>query len=196
MEDISNKTLAVLVLLAIVVSIAGLIGTLNTKNQRITGAVVSNVSDGIGTTSLAVNSNIILTLTDNAINLGNLGVTESASSDSVNDFFNLSNDGTTSFNVYAYAASSTNSPFTSTTNGANILPNNNYKVYAKNAVGGTANTTHRNVLVGVGNKTLLVSALGFVNGADYASLGINATVPPDESAGAKSAALIVYVEAS
>lgn len=193
MEDISNKTLAVLVSLAIVVSIAGLIGTLSIKNQEITGATIANVTSLAGTTSLVVSDNIILTLTDDTINLGNLGATEIASSDSVSDFFRLSNDGTINFNVFAYGVSS---PFTSTTNGANVLPNNNYRVYAKNATGGTANTTVRNVPGSVGNKTLLVSALSFVNGNDFAFLGINVTVPADETAGSKSAALTVYVEAS
>ncbi|MBI2136832.1 hypothetical protein HYU06_07205 [Candidatus Woesearchaeota archaeon] len=193
MEDISNKTLAVLVSFAIIVSIAGLISTLSIKNQEITGATISNVTNIPGTTSFVVSDNIILTLTDDTINLGNLGTTESASSDTVSDFFRLTNDGTINFNVFAYGVSS---PFSSTTNGANLLPNNNYKVYAKNATGGTANTTVRNVPNAIANKTLLVSALSFVNGNDIAYLGINVTVPPDETAGSKSAVLTVYVEAS
>ncbi len=195
MEDVSNKTLAVLVSLAIVVSLAGLVGTLGT-NQRITGAAVSNVTSGSGTTSLAVSSNLVLTLVDSAINFGNIGVGESNTSDKANDFFNLSNDGSTAFDVYAYGATMADSPFTSTTGGANLLPNRYYNVYAKDAASGTPYTVHKNVNASVGNKTLLVDALGFENGADFARLGINITVPLDESAGSKSAALTVYVEAN
>ena len=196
MEDVSNKTLAVLVSLAIIVSIAGLVLTLGMKNQRIPGAAVTNVSSGSGTTSFSVGSFLILTLSDNTVNLGSFGIGESASSDSASDFFTARNDGTINFDVYAYGASNSDSPFITSTGGANLLPNEYYKVYGKDSVSGTANTTYRNVPAAVGNRTLLVKNVGYTNGADTARLGVNVTIPADEPAGSKSATLIVYVEAS
>ncbi len=156
----------------------------------------TNVTGGTGTTNFTVLSNIILNLNDDAINLGSLVVGKNISSENVSDWFSITNDGSVSFNIYAYGATSSNSPFTSTTNNANKLPNNYYLVHAYNSLSGIANTTYRPVPATVVNKTLLVQSLVFTDGIDSTNIGILVSVPADEPAGSKSAALTLYAEAS
>ena len=189
-KDISNNVLAILVGLGIVVSLVGLVSL--TNSSSITGAPVSNVSSGTGTTSLGVRGNLILTLTDNAINLGDLEIGETKFSEEVGDFFTVQNDGSVDFNVYAYGAVS---PFDSPTGGADTVPNSYYQIHANSTESGTANTTYKDVPL-LADKVLLVSTLNKQNSQDAANIGIKVTVPLDEPEGSKSAALTLYVERS
>ncbi|MBU0459432.1 MAG: hypothetical protein KJ771_01350 [Nanoarchaeota archaeon] len=189
-KEVSNQTLVVLVGVAIVISVIGLLtSTLSTQN--ITGTLITNVTADTGTTSFGVKSNIVLTITDPAINLGDLEIDENKTSEDVTDWFVIRNDGSIDFDVYAYGI---DSPFTSTANGANLLPNNYYFVHANSSDSGTANTTYVSVPNGVGNKHLLIDALDNEGGLDTAKIGIKVIVPHDEQAGAKTADLTIYVE--
>src|SRR3989344_9138612 len=180
-DDISNKTLAILVGVAIVISVFGLFISLSDSN--ITGMHVINISSGTGTASFSVRGNLVLTITDAAINLGTLEIDETKTSEGVSDWFNIQNDGSVNFNVYTYGASVTDSPFTSTTNGANNLPNNYYFVHAYSSESGTINgSTYAPVPNGIGNKRLLISSLNNEGSSDAAKIGINVTVPHDEDA--------------
>ncbi|MBU1622961.1 MAG: hypothetical protein KJ597_05290, partial [Nanoarchaeota archaeon] len=96
------------------------------------------------------------------------------------------------FDVYAYGI---DSPFTSTANGANLLPNNYYFVHANSSDSGTANTTYVSVPANITTKILLIDRLKKDDGLDTAKLGIKVAVPSDEEAGDKTADLVVYVEA-
>ncbi len=156
----------------------------------------TNITIGTGTTSFEVVSNIVLNISDNAINLGTVAPGQNMSSENTNDWFAVRNDGTVNFDLYAYGAAASDSPFASTTNGANQLPNNYYLVHANNSLSGVVNITHRPVPATVANKTLLVENLAYQNGIDGANIGIFISVPGDEPAGSKSAALTLYAEAS
>jgi len=189
-NEISNNVLAVLVGIGIVVSLVGVVFFANSAS--ITGAPIVNVSSATGTTSLGVRGNLVLTLTDNAINLGDLELGETESSEDVNDFFTVQNDGSNDFDVYAYG---TASPFTSPTNGANAIPNNYYQIHANSSESGTANYTYGNVPLQE-NKVLLVDALNKQNSQDAANIGVKVIIPSDEPEGSKSATLTIYVEKS
>lgn len=152
----------------------------------------ANQSSETGTTTFSVQTNIFITLTDDAINLGDLTPNENKSSEDVNDWFTLRNDGALDFDVYAYGV---NSPFTSTYNGANTLPNNYYFVHANSSDSGFANTTYLPVPANISTKTLLIDGLKKDAGFDTAKLGIKVIVPGNEEAGDKTADLVVYVEA-
>ncbi|MBI4739492.1 hypothetical protein HY772_08200 [Candidatus Woesearchaeota archaeon] len=199
MRDISNKTLAILVGIGILFSMGGLIASITASINYpalITGNPVANVSSGTGSSTLKVKSHLVLNITDAAINLGDLALGETNSSEETNDFFVVQNDGSVDFNVFVYGAAATDSPFTSTTDGANTLPNNYYLVHANSTESGTANATYTPVPSTAANKRLLISGLQKQNSVDSAKIGIKVTVPIDEPAGNKSAALTIYVEQS
>ncbi|MBI2136834.1 hypothetical protein HYU06_07215 [Candidatus Woesearchaeota archaeon] len=149
---------------------------------------------GTGTTSFTIVSNIILNLNDSTVSLGSLTINQNRSSEDVNDWFNIINEGTIAFNLYAYGATIFNSPFLTSTNNANRIPNNYYLIHANTSLSGTANTTYRPVPATIANKTLLVQSLNYVDGLDSAKIGILVLVPSDEPAGAKSATVTLYAE--
>ena len=153
---------------------------------------LNNQTNEIGTISFSVQTNLFMTLTDNIISLGSLTPNENKSSEDVNDFFTLRNDGSIDFDVYAYGIGS---PFTSTANNANILPNNYYFVHANSSDSGTINSTYVSVPANISTKVLLIDGLQKDDGFDTAKLGIKVAIPDNEAAGDKTADLVVYVEA-
>ncbi|MEW5896509.1 MAG: hypothetical protein AB1668_02350 [Nanoarchaeota archaeon] len=167
--------------------------TLDSIALMVNASFEGNKTSETGDISLFVESNIVLTLADNAINFGIIGVNEARSSEESNDFFVLKNDGAVDFNVFAYGIAS---PFSSTTNGANSLPNNNYLIHANSSASGIINSAYVPVPSNVSTKVLLISGLLKGEGLDTAKLGVRAVVPPDESPGSKNANLVVYVEPS
>lgn len=159
--------------------------------MHVNASVEENKTTESATVSFHIATNLILTVTDNSINLGVLGINDNVSSESVKDWFNVSNDGSLDFDLFAYGVAS---PFTTTTNNANLLPNNFYFVHANYSASGTANTTYVPVPANFSTKVLLVDALKKDDGLDTAAVGIRVVVPADESPGSKSANLILYVE--
>lgn len=151
-----------------------------------------NQTSQTGTVLFSVQSNIFLTLTDTTINFGTLAVGENKSSEDINDFFELINDGSITFNVYSYGITS---PFLSSTSGANTLPNNYYLIHANYSDSGIANTTYVPVPANISTKNLLINNVQHTAGLDTAKIGITVAVPSDEGAGTKTANLVVYVEA-
>jgi len=151
-----------------------------------------NQTSQTGTVLFSVQKNIFLTLTDNTINFGALTLDENRSSEDINDFFILRNDGSIQFDVYSYGI---DSPFLSSINGANTLPNNYYLIHANYSDSGIVNTTYVPVPADISTKNLLVDNLQHRSGLDTAKIGITVRVPLDEEAGTKTADLVVYAEA-
>ncbi len=190
-KDISNRSLVYLLVIAIVISLSGTIAVMN-RGSGITGAAVSNVTSGTGTTQFSVGDYIVVNLYDATINLGLLSLTETRNSEDVSDWFELSNDGSVNFDVYAYGVNSSASPFSSIS--ANTLPNNYYKIHANESDSGTPNTAYVFVPAGAGNKALLVDDLDYQPGQDTAKIGVQVTIPADETTGAKNSDVVIYVE--
>ncbi|MBI4739491.1 hypothetical protein HY772_08195 [Candidatus Woesearchaeota archaeon] len=161
------------------------------SGSSITGFAVSNTTSETGTVAFIVAGTIIIKLTDANITFGELSIGDNVSSEAINDFFVVRNDGSVDFNVYAYGISS---PFMSTLNNASTLPNKYYSVHANSTQSGIANTTYVQVPANISTKVLLVQGLQKDNLVDVAKIGIQIVVPRDEGQGAKTADLVVYVE--
>lgn len=155
---------------------------------------LQNVTSDFGTTLLNIKGNLILTITDATIDLGLLQIDQEYSSENASDYFSVLNDGSVDFDLYAYGASSSDSPFTSTTNSADTLPNNYYFIHVNSSDSGSANETYVSVPDGSANKILLIDGLDNEGGLDSANLGIKVIVPHDEKQGAKSAVVTLFVE--
>lgn len=188
-KDVSNQTLAVLVLVGIGISLLGFLNAFS-DGDKLTGMITTNVTQNTSTTSFKVLSILFLNMTDASINFGDLDTDATTDSETVKDWFNFTNDGTISFTVSAYG---TGSPFTSTTGGANVLPTSNYQVHANFSQSGTINTTYAAVPNSTAPRTL-ITGLSKTTGSDKAALGIRVTVPPDEDAGSKSANLVILAQ--
>lgn len=188
-NDISNKALAVLVLLGVGISLLGFLNAVS-NSDKLSGMIPVNLTQNTSTTSFKILAVLFLNLTDGTINLGDLDVEATNDSEVRSDWFNITNDGTISFTVKAYG---TASPFTSTLSGANVLPNNFYKVHTNFTQSGTANFTYVNVPNSTAPHTL-ITGLTKTTGSDKAAFGIRVTVPDDEDAGSKSANLVILVE--
>ncbi|MEW5896508.1 MAG: hypothetical protein AB1668_02345 [Nanoarchaeota archaeon] len=200
-DDVSNKLLAFLVGIGVLISLVSLIASLSSPTiiaGSSTGAAITNVTSGAGTTSLAVRANLVLTLIDSAIDLGTLEIgATNVSSDNVTDYFTVRNDGSVNFDVYAYGSTS---PFTSSTGGADTLPNSYFQVNLDSTQSGILNRalnySYTDVPSGVATKVLLLSALSKANTADEANIGIQVSIPDDEPAGSKSADITILAVAS
>src|SRR3989344_277298 len=96
MADISNKTLAVLVVLAIVVS---LVGIFSIHQGGITGAAFANTTSQLGTTNFTVATLVTVTLDDNAIQFGTGIVNTSISNNATLDSFNATTLGGEGFRI-------------------------------------------------------------------------------------------------
>lgn len=193
--DISNKALAGLLLVGIFLSLLTFSQVLHrgtggsSASNMITGMFPVNTTNQTGNVSFAVESNILLNITDSTINFGDVEVGDTNTSETEKDWFNITNDGTVNIDVSAYGVGS---PFTSS--GASTLPNNNYFVHANSSQSGTINTTYVSVPANASTKKLLITALDKDTGLDKAAIGIKIIVPSDEDAGSKAASLVLLAE--
>jgi len=101
MKQISNSTLALFVVLAIVVSVFGTLVSLSKLNQidGISGMFSATAS---GKANLTVQSSAYINLTDDLIEFGTLDVAASNSSDHIDDWFRIRNDGSVNISVKVY----------------------------------------------------------------------------------------------
>ncbi|MGE0793022.1 MAG: hypothetical protein AB7V77_02450 [Candidatus Woesearchaeota archaeon] len=106
MEDISNRTLALFLVAAIVVSIAGTLAVLETAKKSPAGfqatGFATNTSDGL--VNLTVSKSIMIELNDSIINFGNCEVLNAAAwgylaSNANSTAVNLNCDNTSSWNT-------------------------------------------------------------------------------------------------
>lgn len=180
-DDISNKALAALLVVAIVISVVGTWSVI--RSAKITG-FATNVTTQTGTASVTVLGNLILDLTDTNVDLGTLEIGSSNNSNTVNDYFIAENDGSVAIDVKVY-------------NGTElwdtaITPTDNWKVYCNTTSdgGATCNTTHGPVPATSAGATLIISDLGNTAGTRSFSAGVNVTVPALEDAGAKTGSIV------
>lgn len=193
-QGVSNKSLAILVLIGIFLSFLTLLQAVHQgpgSANMITGAFPVNTTNQTGNVSFAVEANILLNITDSTINFGDVEIGDTNTSEDVRDWFNITNAGSVDINVFAYGVGS---PFTSS--GVSTLPNNNYQVHANSSQSGTINTTYVAVPANASTKKLLITGLDKDTGLDKAAIGIKIIVPVDEDAGSKTASLVLLAEQS
>ena len=205
-NDVSNKTLAMLVLAGIAISVIGLF--LSTESGGPTGyAIIMNITNGNGSVQLFVNATLVLNLTDSNVSFSDIepgvikdsqdmgaqgmsGAGNEFAYDGANisgDWFNMSNEGGVKINISGYAAAS---PFTTTTDAANVLPNRFFQFYANKSTttpGPTllVNTTRGQVPGTFAGRTYIVKSLDNLETNNSVLVGIKVESPSDEDAGKK-----------
>ena len=184
MNDIRTGIVTVLVAMGILVGVVMILDT------GITGKPIANVTTQNGTLDVSVAGNVIISLPDNAIDLGTLDLGETKNSTEVNDFFTVQNDGSVNIDLAVYAD---DSPFDSTTGGADTLPTSNFQVYANASAtqSGTANGALQSVNSTVAYAVTVVTGLDAADSTDLATIGVSVTVPGDEPSGAKDAIVTI-----
>ena len=189
-KDLSDKTLIILIIIGIIISVAGLLSYVMFPAE-ITG-MASNVTDRQGQQTEYVRENLILNILDAEVNLGNLSIGEYNWSENVNDYFILNNAGNVNIKLYGYGTDG--SPFQSSY--ANTLPNDYYKyelVSCDDCF--PSNSNYVNVAQNIGNKTEFCTNMNYVDGQDNATIGVLVHIPPDEPPGQKFSNITFYAEA-
>jgi hypothetical protein len=181
--DVSNKLLAILVGVAVVVSVIGLfIGA----PGGITGLAPGANQTGYATAN--VQANVELDVRDNSIFLGNLRPLDTNSSESyaAKDNFTINNSGRTVVDVRYWGNESIwtyDCGGTQTLNQSNVS-NNCYQMrLISNGTGAAANNSYenyQNVKIGYGNITAILRDLP---SASVFTIGINVTVPKYQPSG-------------
>jgi hypothetical protein len=154
MKEMSNSTLALLVVVAMVVSAGGTFLSLSRishlgEKGELTAFLTYNITQ-YGRANLSVPSLAYINATDNTINLGLLGPGEWNSSDRVGDYWNVTNEGSVnvSIQIYAHAAdpqwtawagigpftvTAVNNQTGSCSNAVNMSKNGCFRVYCKDS---------------------------------------------------------------
>ena len=192
--NLSNNSLAVLLIFAIVISVVGTwisVSYIEDLNQ-LTGLATSD----IGNTTLTVTSETSCTTdNDDVIAFGNLGRNETnQSEDAANDFIILENNGNTALNVSVNVTSSNLVLWDDSVYGT--IGSTYWRIRCVNTQSGSCiNSTYVN-LPSDASTTLLVADLDPSDSSDNLSIAINVTVPDDESSGAKMGQVTFYCIAS
>ena len=211
MKEISNSTLALLVVAAIVVSISGSLISLNKLGDLgITGMLSTN-NTGFGKANLTVPSSAYLNLTDDVIDLHTMEIAQQNWSEhsGIQDWWGVRNDGSVNISIVIYSHGTDDQdgggspvagrgPFTSATTGSGCLANGVldacFMVHCYNSStsgnmtnGVMCNTTYSALPVSTGGSTSrpLVRHLMNTDNNDTAYFGVNVTVPNDEPSGDK-----------
>ena len=187
-KDISNETIALLVGVGIIISVVGLfLNITGTGIVGITGAHPSGDETGTGTTEINVSAYVDGEVEDGDIDLGDHGIGQVNNSEDMLDWYVIETIGTVTINISANASSSL---FDSLD-----LDSDYYQIHCHNItpVGDGTCTQAEYTAVTDGAPTLLVNDL-----LRYTKtrIGIQATVPPDETAGVKSGDITFFFEES
>ncbi len=188
---ISNNTLSVLLVVAIITSISGTWLSISFMDS-ITGAATS----GSGTTNLTVASVTSCTMLDNIVEFGSMARNEWNSSDDVNesgvkgDWISVENDGNVNITILV---NSTNDLWQTQS-----APTAYWAVFCQNSQddNATCNNTNTNIPSGTGAPHTIVIGLSPINDVDNVSLGFNVTVPSDEVTGAKNGTVLFTCSAT
>lgn len=180
MQDISNKALAELVLLAVVVSLAGTLVTISQLNP-VTGGVT-------GQAKVNVTAVVAISLPVNSVDFGTLfqGASESTTDDSPAPLL-IQNDGGVDVNI-----SASGTPLFSGTGGGDNTASFQYKARVNPSETGSFNTgssvmSFTNVTTSV--LTGFINQLKYGDSADSAYIDLQVKIPMDESLGQKNATL-------
>lgn len=177
MMTVSNKTLATLVGVVLVISVI----SLGMTAMRMTG--ISTTGAVTGTTQVSVGAYAAISLPTNTVDFGSMNNGESnETGDDVPLPFTVQNDGTVDVNVTINA-----SDLWDGTGAQN--PSVYYRFTANTSSEGTCFDTGESITTYTNmpsSATLAIAFLNYTNSCDLAEVEINVTVPSDESAGAKS----------
>ena len=189
MDEVSDKILVGLLVVAIAISLIGVttivnkLSSLGQGMMSITGAVTTTPA---GKANVTIPALVYISLPTNSIDFGNLEVNiENATTTDNPSPFTLQNDGTKNVNVTIEATDL----FTGTSAGN---PSAFYKF--KSVVSEAGSVVNSSVdlidnytnMPAVASASRVVSNLKFPNANDLVKVHINITVPSDEPAGAKS----------
>jgi len=188
MVEISNKTLASLLVALIVISAVSLFITITRLSEPGVTGYASSL--GIGITNVTVVETTYINVTDNFIDLGILEPGQSNNSESANSFFIVKNDGSVNLNISVYDGGS--GPFSGT--GCSSLPNSCYQAHGNSSQSGSIDAIYTNVPAAAISRHNVCNDLTFTNGVDECRIGIQMTVPVDESAGDKTTTLTIVGE--
>lgn len=183
---IPNKFLAVLVIISIVISVVGVFNVL--RGPRVITGHATNVTTQTGIASLIVTGNLVITLFNDTINLGDLEIDDNTNSEVVNDYFEARNDGSIDMDVSVYCDSG-NCDLWDTA----ATPTSLYQIKCNSTTDGGAtcnSTAYNQVPGGVGTALTLIQNLGNTAGQRTFKAGVNVTVPLLEDAGTKTAGVI------
>ncbi len=188
-EEISNKTLAVIVVAAIVVTLGSTALIMRMGSPVITGMA----TDQVGTAQFNITSVVSIAIDDALIDFGAGSVTSPADyavidSDTTvtdgdwsgtEDHFEVENDGNVAINI-TINASNVASGFIGGTSPA-------YKWMTDNSeADGTCATPISSYTDATTTTQLFCSNLGFATGADSAALDLQLTIPSDATPGQKT----------
>jgi hypothetical protein len=175
---VSNNLLAGLVVIALVISVGGLILTTTSLHQ----ASITGAATGYANVTVATTVAISLQVTD--VNFGSMQVNENNdTSDSSPPPFEVRNDGNVNVNVSVYATDLWNA-----TGYQNPTPNYLGKCRDKdtNACGAGSVTVYTQMANTTNTTWYPIRELRFPAAFDEAYFDINVTVPIEESPGPKS----------
>jgi len=204
MKEISNTILAVLLVMAIGVSVIGALSTMTRINEmtKISG-FYSLSTTGTSTANATVGATSYINVSDSAIDLGAIQQGAYNDSETKSDFFEIQNDGTTYIRVDAYASGQSKNGmggFDGILGCAATSPATCLKIKCNNTVAGTnavCNQTIYKPLNDTADANLaLFEFMDNTGSDDKVIIGINATVPEDESSGDKTVTITFAASAS
>ena len=226
MKEMSNSTLAMLVVVAIVVSVFGTLMSLTRLDELgggfgLAGMVsTSTNTSAAGIANLSVAGTAWVNATDNIIQLGTLEPTETNDSDTVNDWWILKNDGTVNITIRVYShptmgnpanqtggtgtAVAGKGPFSGSQGCMNDINPTCFMVKCMNSTDRhvICNSTWKRLPTAVNGDTSLplIINLSYTNQSgpvnDTTWFGVQATVPAVEGAGQKLQDVLFYAENS
>ncbi len=193
MKELSNKSLAILVAIAIVVSVVGTFTLLSTLDPSVTGAAT-------GIARVAVTGLVAISLPVNTVDFGYV-----VQGNSKNTITNsppplvVQNDGGVFVNVSIARDNTSTAMFTGTGGGDNTA-SFRYKI---DTVGGEPNsfnygasTTSWANVPGTTADEDVIAELNWSDSSDSAEIDLSIAVPADESLGAKNETLVFIAEQS
>jgi hypothetical protein len=197
MKEMSNSTLALFVIVAIVISIFGTLASLTKLNQLGTGAgltgMISQNATVSGKANLSIPTSIWINATDNLVEIGSLNPGETNASDNKNDWWIVKNVGSVNISIDIYEHSTYaqdeigTGPFDqATTSGCTdgAEPHTCFQIRCHNSTSSwsTCNTTWYGLPTEVdGNPLLKVLPPSEPN--DTAWFGANVTIPLNTPSG-------------
>jgi hypothetical protein len=182
---VSNNSLAVLLAVAIVASVSATWFSVSFMDT-ITGAATSDT----GTTTLTVDAETSCLTIDGTVALGNLGKNISNSSEVVGDYIEVENNGNVNIDILGYASAELWDDV------SYQAPSSYWQIKCNRSQSGTCNESYLNLNESQGTGYIFISGLVFADSTDNVTVGVNVTVPPDESTGAKSGTITFFCSAS
>jgi len=216
MKELSNSTLALFVVTAIVISVFGTMLSVTKLNDVGLTGMASTTSTQTGTANLSVPATAYINLTDTLIAFGVMEIGGQNDSENANDWWMVRNDGSVNISIRVYSPGGDDQdgsgspvagsgPFTSQTTGQGCLAQSSLaacfmvKCQNSSAVDATCNTTYDALPVsasGATSRLLINNLLPQPSANDTAFFGVNVTVPADEPSGNKEQTVTFFAEES